>query len=66
MDSTSNKDRPNDSSYKDVLAQPLKLRDSLRIRDGLGDHDVYPLGWTQLKDVRLTTPDLISLWISNN
>ena len=66
MDRTSNKDRPNDSSYKDALAQPLKLRDSLRIRDGLGGHDVHPLGWPQFKVTRLNSPDLSCLWISNN
>jgi hypothetical protein len=66
VDRTFNKDRPNDSSYRDALAQPLKLRDSLRIRDGLGGHDVHPVGWSLFKVTRLTVPDLSYLWISNN
>jgi len=67
VDRISNKDRPNDSFYKDALAQPLKLKDSLRIRDGLGGgRDVRPVGWLQFKITRLNPPDLGSLWISNN
>jgi hypothetical protein len=66
VDKTSSKDRPNDSSYKDSLAQPLRLKDSLRIRDGLGGHDVQPFGWPEFRVVQLTAPDLSNLWSSNN
>lgn len=66
MDRISDKDRPSDLSYKDALAQPLKLKDSLRIRDGLGSHDVRPVGWSQFKITRLIAPDLSYLWVSNN
>lgn len=67
MDRISDKDRPSDLSYKDALAQPLKLKDSLRIRDGLGSHDVRPVGWPQFKITRLIAPDYLSyLWVSNN
>ena len=66
MDRISNKDRPNDSSDKDVLAQPLKLKDSLRIRDGLGIHDVRPAGWPSFKVSQFIATDFNYLWISNN
>ena len=66
VDRISNKDQPKHSFCKDALAQPLKLKDSLRIRDGLGGHDVRPVGWLQFKISRLNLPDLGSLWISNN
>ena len=66
MDRISDKDRPSDLSYKDALAQPLKLKDSLRIRDGLGSHEVRPVGWPQFKITRLIAPDLSYLWVSNN
>ena len=66
MDRISNKDRPNDSIDKDILAQPLKLKDSLRIRDGLGAHDVRPVGWFSFKVSRFIATDFNYLWISNN
>lgn len=66
MDKISNKGLPNSSSDKDALAQPLELKDSLRIRDGLGDHGVRPAGWLQYKLTRLTAFDLSAPWINNN
>jgi hypothetical protein len=66
VDRISNKDRPNDSSYKDTLAQPLKLKDSLRIRDGLGGYDARSVGWPQFKITRFTAPGLSYPWVSDN
>jgi hypothetical protein len=67
VDRISSKDRPNDSYYKDILAQPLKLKDSLRIRDGLGGHDVRPVGWPWLKAPQFVATDFnYSPWISDN
>ena len=66
MDRISNKDRPNASSFKDALAQPLILKDSLRIRDGLGGHDVRPVGWPQFEITRFTAPGLSYPWVSDN
>jgi len=66
VDRISNRDRQNDSSDKGALSQPLELRDSLRIRDGLGNHDAYPVQWPQFKATRLTASDLSYLWICNN
>lgn len=62
----SNRDRQSDSSDKGTLSQPLKLKDSLRIRDGLDSHDAHPVQWPQFRATRLTAPDLSDLWICNN
>jgi hypothetical protein len=57
----------NDSpSHQDVLAQPLKLKDSLRIRDGLRGHDAHSVGCPQLRVIRITSRDLGYFWVSNN
>ncbi len=66
MDKISNKYQPNNPSHKDALAQPLKLKESLRIRDGLGGNGIYPVRWPQFKATRLTIPDLGYFWVSNN
>ena len=66
VDRISKRDRPNDSSDRGALAQPLKLKDSLRLRDGLGSHHVRPLQWPQTRATRLTAFDLSNLWVSNN
>ena len=65
MDRISRKEQPNSSFHQDALAQPLELRESLRIRDGLGGHDARPSQWPQFKAIRLITPDLY-YWVSNN
>ena len=66
MDIVSKKDQANNSSDPDALAQPLELRESLKIRDGLGGHDARPVRWPQLKTSQLTLPDLGYIWVSNN
>ena len=66
VDRISSNNSPDYLSYKDTLAQPLKLKDSLRIRDGLGSDDVRPLGWPQFKVTQLTPPDLSYLFVNNN
>jgi len=66
VDRISKKDQPNILSYKDSLVQPLKLKESLRIRDGMGVHDARPVRWPQFKATRLTLPDLGCFWFSNN
>ena len=66
MDRMSDKNSPNYLSYKEALAQPLKLKDSLRIRDGFGSDDVRPIGWPQFKVPRVTIPDLSYLCVNNN
>jgi len=66
VDRISNKDRPKASSDKDILAQPLKLKDSLRIRDGLGGHEVNPVEWPQFKVTRSHTLNLGYPWVSHN
>jgi len=67
VDRISNRDRPNGSSDEDAsLAQPLKLKDSLRIRNGLESHGAYPVQWPQLRVTRLTALDLGYPWVSNN
>jgi len=66
VDRISNRDRPNDSSDRGALAQPLKLKDSLRIRDGLGSLHALPLQWPQIRATRLTAFDLSNLLVSNN
>jgi hypothetical protein len=66
VDRISNRDRPKGSSDEDALAQPLKLKDSLRIRDGLESHGAYPVQWPQLRVARLTALDLGYPWVSNN
>lgn len=66
MDRISGKDQLNDSSRPDALAQPLKLRDSLRIRDGLDSPDDRPARWPDFRAVRLTSHDLDYFWVSNN
>jgi hypothetical protein len=66
VDRISNRDRLNDSSDEDALAQPLKLKDSLRIRDGLESHGAYPVQWPQFRVNRFTALDLGYPWVSNN
>lgn len=66
MDRMPKKEQPNKSSEQDSLAQPLELRESLRIRDGLGVQDVTPVRWSQLGSIRLTVSDLGYFGVSNN
>ena len=67
MDRLFNFDRTSNASFKDALAQPLELKDCLKIRDGLVDHKAHPTtGWPQFKITRLTSLGLNSLWINNN
>lgn len=66
MDKISKKNQPNNPSDQDALAQPLKLRESLKIRDGLGVHNARPVRWPQFKATRLTIPDLGYFWVSKN
>ena len=67
MDSISKKDQPNSSFDQGILAQPLKLKESLRIRDGLGDqHDAPLVRWRQSRGIPLTISDLGYFWVSNN
>ena len=67
MDRLSNIDRSNNASFKDALAQPLELKDCLKIRDGLVNHKAHPpTGWPQFKITRLTSLGLNSHWINNN
>jgi hypothetical protein len=60
----SKKTQNNHSSYNDSLAQPLKLRESLMIRDGL--HNAFPARWAQFKAIRLPISVLGPLWVCNN
>ena len=60
------KNQPNDISYKDALAQPLGLRESLKIRDGLAEHGGPLVRWPQSKARQLQIHDLSHLWVSNN
>ncbi len=67
MDRLSNIDRSSNASFKDALAQPLELKDCLKIRDGLVNHKAHPpTGWPQFKITRLTSLGLNSHWINNN
>ncbi len=66
VDRISKKDQPNILFHKDTLVEPLKLKESLRIRDGLGGHDTRPVGWPHCKTIQLTIPDLGHFWVSNN
>ena len=66
MDLISKKDQPNNSFHQDALAQPLKLKESLRIRDGLGGYDARSVGWPQFKITRFTAPGLSYPWVSDN
>ena len=65
VDRISKNDRWNSTSQQGTLAQPLELKESLKIRDGLGGHDVCPAQWPQFVADRLITPDW-SYWVSNN
>ena len=58
--------QPSNLSYKDSLAQPLKLKESLKIRDGLGRHDTHSIQWPQVNAKRLAVPDLGYFWASRN
>ncbi len=53
-------------SFKDALAQPLKLKESLKIRDGLAGHDAHPVQWAHFKATRSSISGLGYFWISNN
>ncbi len=64
MNRISRKDQPNTSSYKDTLVEPLKLKESIRIRDGLGGQEVRPVGWSHFKTIQLTIPDLGYFWVA--
>jgi len=64
VDRVTKKEQPNNSP--DTLAQPLELKESLRIRDGLGGHDVSPVRFAQFKEIPLVASDLGYLWVSNN
>jgi hypothetical protein len=66
VDKIFKKNLPYNSSDLDALAQPLKLKESLEIRDGLGVHDVRPVRWLQFKATRFTIPDLGYFWFSKN
>lgn len=66
MNRIPDKGRSNDLSNKGALAKPLKLKDSIRIRDGLRGHDVSPVGRPQFKVTHLTISGLSYLWVSNN
>lgn len=65
MDRISKKDQPNSSSHQNALTQPLKLKESLKIRDGLGGLDTRPAQWPHFKAIRLISPDL-AYWVSDN
>ena len=67
VDRLPNIDRTNNASFKDALAQPLELKDCLKIRDGLVDHKAHPAtGWPQFKIAQLTSLGLNCPWINNN
>ena len=67
VDRLPNIDRTNNASFKDALAQPLELKDCLKIRDGLVDHKAHPAtGWPQFKITQLTSLGLNCPWINNN
>jgi hypothetical protein len=66
MDKLYKRNQLNDLSYKDTLAQPLDLKESLRIRDGLAEHEVPLHRWPQCWTVRLGIYDLGQLWVCNN
>jgi len=66
VDRMPKKEQPNKSSEQESLAQPLELRESLRIRDGLGVHEASPVRWPQLGSIRLTVSDLGYFGVSNN
>jgi hypothetical protein len=53
-------------SCKDALAQPLELRESLRIRDGIAGHERPPVQWSQPEVSPLAILDLNHFWFSNN
>ena len=67
MDNMSKKDLPNSSDHPDTLAQPLKLKESLRIRDGLvdgaGSHEIrWPRSWGS----HMVSSEWKNYWVSNN
>ena len=66
MDRLIKKNQQNNLSYKDTLAQPLELRESLRIRDGLAEHEGSMLRWPQPGAEQLRIYDLSYFWVSNN
>lgn len=62
----SKKGQLNNFSYKDALAQPLKLKESLKIRDGLGGHVAHSVQWPQIEANLLTGPGFGNFWVSHN
>jgi len=66
MDRLFKKNQLNNLSYKDFLAQPLELRESLRIRDGLAEHERPLVRWPQSRVSQVVIPNLSHFWVSNN
>ena len=66
MDPISNNRQRKHLSYKDILAQPLELRESLKIRDGLRESNSSLDSYTQSRPIWWTTPHFAHFWISNN
>ncbi len=66
MDKISKNNQPNNSFDQEALAQPLKLRESLKIRDGLGVPDARPVRWSQFNATWVTISDLGYFWVSKN
>ena len=66
MDNISRKEQSNSSFNQDSLAQPLKLKESLRIRDGLSDYEAPSVRWRQFRGIPLVISDLSYFWVSDN
>ncbi len=49
-----------------ILAEPLQLKESLRIRDGLGTPDTRPVPKPAYTPVAIKTSALGFLWICRN
>ena len=49
-----------------IQAQPLRLKESLRIRDGLGMPDIYRIPKPAHTPVAVNTATLGPLWIHSN
>lgn len=66
MDRVSKKNEKNQYVSKGALAQPLRLGESLKIRDGLGELEVNPVQLYQARAVPFPVLDLGYFWVCQN
>lgn len=66
MDRISNQKHLKSAIGRLILAQPLKLKESLRIRDGLEMADARPVSESAYTPVAIKTSNWGFLWICRN